>query len=100
MIEPVGDLPVARQTFLVCISFAGLTWIGEISYQVKHSAKTLIGSLLTGERRLRVFEGTGRLPLSSYPSSRQALSSNNDATIEYSSTGCSFASVWPERDFR
>lgn len=44
-----------------------------ISYSVRRSARTLIGSLLTGERRLRVYEGTGRLLLSSYPFWRQLL---------------------------
>jgi uncharacterized protein (AIM24 family) len=44
-----------------------------ISYSVRRSARTFIGSLLTGERRLRVYEGTGRLLLSSYPFWRQLL---------------------------
>ena len=45
-----------------------------IAYRVRRSARTLIGSLLTGERRLRVYEGTGRILLSSYPYWRQLLS--------------------------
>ena len=45
-----------------------------VAYRVRRSARTLIGSLMTGERRLRVYEGTGRLLLSSYPFWRQLLS--------------------------
>jgi uncharacterized protein (AIM24 family) len=45
-----------------------------ISYRVKRSARTFVGSVLNSEFRLRVYEGTGRLRLSSYPYWRQLLS--------------------------
>jgi uncharacterized protein (AIM24 family) len=44
-----------------------------ITYRVKRSARTLFGSFLMGERRLRLYEGTGRILLSSYPYWRQLL---------------------------
>jgi len=45
-----------------------------IVYRSKRSARTFIGSVLNNEYRLRVYEGTGRLLLSSYPYWRQLLS--------------------------
>lgn len=50
-----------------------------ISYRIKRSTRSLVGSFLTGERRLRVYEGTGRLLLSSYPFWRQLLSTGKTA---------------------
>jgi uncharacterized protein (AIM24 family) len=50
-----------------------------ITYRVKRSARTLFGSFLMGERRLRVYEGSGRMLLSSYPYWRQLLRGGNVA---------------------
>ena len=50
-----------------------------IAYRVRRSTRTLIGSFLAGERRLRVYEGTGRVLLSSYPYWRQLLRQGNAA---------------------
>ncbi len=44
-----------------------------ISYRVRRAARSPIASMLSGERRLRVFEGTGRVLLSSYPYWRYLL---------------------------
>jgi len=44
-----------------------------ISYHVRRAARSPIASMLSGERRLRVFEGTGRVLLSSYPYWRYLL---------------------------
>ena len=44
-----------------------------IAYRSKRSARTFIGSVLNNEYRLRVYEGTGRILLSSYPYWRQLL---------------------------
>lgn len=48
-----------------------------ISYRVTRPARSFVGSLLTGEHRLRVYEGTGRILLSSYPYWRQLLQQGN-----------------------
>jgi len=45
-----------------------------IAYRAKRSARTFIGSVLNSEYRLRVYEGTGRILLSSYPYWSQLLS--------------------------
>ena len=50
-----------------------------ISYRPKRSARSLVGSFLTGERRLRIYEGTGRILLSSYPYWRQMLNAGKTA---------------------
>ena len=49
-----------------------------IKYRVRRADQTYITSLLSGERRLRVFTGTGRLLLSSYPYWRYMLLSGED----------------------
>jgi len=44
-----------------------------ITYKIKRAAINPITSLLSGERRLRVYEGTGKILLSSYPYWRYLL---------------------------
>ena len=44
-----------------------------VSYRVRRAARSPLASILSGERRLRVFEGTGRVLLSSYPYWRYLL---------------------------
>ena len=44
-----------------------------ITYKIKRAATNPITSLLSGERRLRVYEGTGKILLSSYPYWRYLL---------------------------
>jgi uncharacterized protein (AIM24 family) len=44
-----------------------------ISYRTMRPARSTLASLLSGERRLRVYEGTGRVLLSSYPYWRYLL---------------------------
>lgn len=46
---------------------------GDIRYRIKRAEKSLMGHWLAGERRLRVYEGTGRILLASYPFWRVAL---------------------------
>jgi len=45
----------------------------DISYRVRRAARSPLASILSGERRLRVFEGNGRVLLSSYPYWRYLL---------------------------
>ena len=49
-----------------------------IKYRVQRGDQSFITSLLSGERRLRVFTGTGRLLLSSYPYWRYMLLSGEE----------------------
>jgi uncharacterized protein (AIM24 family) len=51
-----------------------------VSYRVRRSTRSLLGSFLTEERRLRLYEGTGRVLVSSYPYWRQLLHAGNTAT--------------------
>jgi uncharacterized protein (AIM24 family) len=44
-----------------------------VSYRVRRAARSPLASILSGERRLRVFEGNGRVLLSSYPYWRYLL---------------------------
>ena len=44
-----------------------------ISYKIRRAATNPITSLLSGERKLRVYEGTGKILLSSYPYWRYLL---------------------------
>jgi len=44
-----------------------------VSYRVRRAARSPLAAILSGERRLRVFEGTGRVLLSSYPYWRYLL---------------------------
>jgi uncharacterized protein (AIM24 family) len=44
-----------------------------VSYRIRRAARSPIASMLSGERRLRVFEGSGRVLLSSYPYWRYLL---------------------------
>lgn len=46
---------------------------GDITYRVRRSARSPINALLSGEGWLRVFEGKGRILLSSYPYWRYLL---------------------------
>lgn len=48
-----------------------------IKYRIKRATTSILGHLLSGERRLRVYEGTGRILLSSYPYWRFALMPNS-----------------------
>ena len=50
-----------------------------LKYRVRRAARSPIVSLLSGERRLRVFEGTGKLLLSSYPYWRYLLLAGEEA---------------------
>ncbi len=45
----------------------------ELSYKIKRASSSFLASWLSGERRLRVFEGTGKILLSSYPYWRYML---------------------------
>lgn len=49
-----------------------------VKYRVQRGGQSFITSLLSDERRLRVFTGTGRLLLSSYPYWRYMLLSGED----------------------
>lgn len=44
-----------------------------VSYRIRRAARSPLASVLSGERRLRVFEGSGRVLLSSYPYWRYLL---------------------------
>ena len=44
-----------------------------VSYRVRRAARSPLAAVLSGERRLRVFEGTGQVLLSSYPYWRYLL---------------------------
>jgi uncharacterized protein (AIM24 family) len=44
-----------------------------IKYRIRRAATSPITSLLSGERKLRVYEGTGKILLSSYPYWRYLL---------------------------
>ena len=44
-----------------------------VSYRVRRAARSPLAAVLSGERRLRVFEGTGKVLLSSYPYWRYLL---------------------------
>ena len=50
-----------------------------LNYRVRRAAKSPIVSVLSGERRLRVFEGTGKVLLSSYPYWRYLLLAGEEA---------------------
>jgi uncharacterized protein (AIM24 family) len=50
-----------------------------LKYRVRRAARSPIVSLLSGERRLRVFEGTGKVLLSSYPYWRYLLLAGEEA---------------------
>ena len=44
-----------------------------VNYRIRRAARSPLASVLSGERRLRVFEGSGRVLLSSYPYWRYVL---------------------------
>ena len=50
-----------------------------LRYRVRRAARSPLVSLLSGERRLRVFEGTGKVLLSSYPYWRYLLLAGEEA---------------------
>jgi uncharacterized protein (AIM24 family) len=50
-----------------------------VSYRVRRAARSPLASILSGERRLRVFEGSGRVLLSSYPYWRYVLMAGEGA---------------------
>jgi uncharacterized protein (AIM24 family) len=45
----------------------------DVRYRIKTAARSLVAHWLSGETRLRVYEGTGRILLASYPFWRTAL---------------------------
>ena len=54
-----------------------------VKYHVRQSADTFLGSFLTGEgRRLRVYEGTGTVIVSSYPYWKQRLLNAGALSLE------------------
>jgi len=48
-----------------------------VSYRVRRAARSPLAAILSGERRLRVFEGNGQVLLSSYPYWRYLLLAGN-----------------------
>ncbi len=82
MIDFLSNLLAGTMATIVCLFFVGTNWLGAIF--VRPFFRLLVrtqpeqNSLLSGERHLRVFTGTGRLLLSSYPYWRYILLSGEE----------------------
>ena len=69
---PVEEIPLRNERMVADGKYV-LARTGDIRYRIKTATRTAMGQWLAGERRLRVYEGTGRLLLASYPYWRVAL---------------------------
>jgi len=69
---PVEEI-VLRNERVVTDGRYVLARTSDISYRIKPATKSMMAHWLAGERRLRIYEGTGRILLASYPFWRVAL---------------------------
>ena len=69
---PVEEVTLRNQRVVADGRYV-LARTSEIRYRIKRAERSVMGHWLAGERRLRVYEGTGRLLLASYPFWRVAL---------------------------